>query len=325
MTHEDGFFVGVRGARIYYQSWLPDAEPRAVILISHGLAEHSSRYMNVVNRFDSLDNIGHGRSGGRRVYVKQFTDFTDVLSNYLAMIEKWQPGKPIFLWGHSMGALISAVFLLDHQSAFAGAILSGPSVVVPKNVHSMGALISAVFLLDHQSAFAGAILSGPSVVVPKNVSRSTIAIARILSALAPKVRLMALDAEGVSRDSEVVRAYVDDPLVYTGKTTARLAYELVKAMQRVTTEASRITLPMMILQGGADRLVDPDGARILYDTIGSSDKTLKVYDGLYHEVYNEPEHDLVLGDVEAWLEKHTSSLVLGDVEAWLEKHTSSPS
>jgi len=111
----------------------------------------------------------------------------------------------------------------------------------------------------------------------------------------------------VSRDPSVVRAYVDDPLVYNGKTTARLAYELVKTMQRVTTEASRITLPMVILQGGADRLVDPDGARILYNTIGSSDKTLKVYDGLYHEVYNEPEHDLVLGDVEAWLEKHTSS------------------
>jgi len=113
---------------------------------------------------------------------------------------------------------------------------------------------------------------------------------------------MGLDATGVSRDPAVVRAYIDDPLVYAGKTTARLAYELVKTMQRVTAKASRMTLPIMILQGGADRLVDPDGARMLYDTIGSSDKTLKIYDGLYHEVYNEPERDQVLGDVEAWLE-----------------------
>jgi len=279
MKHVDGFFTGVRGARIYHQSWLPDTEPRAVILISHGLAEHSGRYMNVVNYFlplgyavYSLDNIGHGRSSGRRVYVREFSDFTEVLGEYLAMIEKWRPGKPIFLWGHSMGALIAAVFLLDHQSLFAGAILSGPSVVVPKNI-----------------------------------SRTTIFMARILSTLAPKVGLMALDAEGVSRDPSVVRAYVDDPLVYNGKTTARLAYELVRTMQRVTTEASQMTLPIMILQGGADRLVDPDAARILYDTIGSSDKTLKVYDGLYHEVYNEPEHDQVLSDIEAWLEKHASS------------------
>ena len=279
MKHTDGFFTGVRKARIYHQCWLPNGEPRAVILISHGLAEHSGRYMNLVDRFVplgyaiySLDHLGHGRSDGTRVYVKRFSDFTNVLGEYLKMIEKWQPDKPMFLLGHSMGALIAAVFLLDHQSAFTGAILSGPSVVVPKNV-----------------------------------SRLTIFMARILSALAPKLGVMSLDAEAISRDREVVRAYIDDPLVYTGKTTARLAYELVRAMQRVTEEASRITLPMMILQGGADRLVDPNGARILYDTIGSSDKAIKVYDGLYHEVYNEPEHDEVLSDVATWLEKHTSS------------------
>ena len=276
MNHEDGFFTGVRGARIYYQYWLPDSKPRAVILISHGLAEHSGRYMNVVSRFVplgyavySLDHLGHGRSDGRRVYVRQFANYTDVLGNYLAMIGKWQPGRRIFLLGHSMGALVAASLLLDYQSAFTGAILSGPSVVVPKNV-----------------------------------SRSTIAIARLLSTLAPTIGLMGLDATGVSRDPAVVRAYIDDPLVYAGKTTARLAYELVKTMQRVTAKASRMTLPIMILQGGADRLVDPDGARMLYDTIGSSDKTLKIYDNLYHEVYNEPERDQVLGDVEAWLEEH---------------------
>ncbi|MCD6495623.1 lysophospholipase [Candidatus Bipolaricaulota bacterium] len=279
MKHTDGFFTGVRKARIYHQCWLPSGKPRAVILISHGLAEHSGRYMNLVDRFVphgyavyALDHFGHGRSDGTRVYVKRFSDFTGVLGEYLAMIEKWQPDKPIFLLGHSMGALIASYFLLDHQSEFAGAILSGPSVVMPRNV-----------------------------------ARATIIMARILSALAPKVGLMGLDVQGISRDESVVRAYLDDPFVYTGKTTARLGYELLKAMQRVTTEASRIALPIMILQGGADRLVDPNGTRMLYDTIGSSDKAIKVYDGLYHEVYNEPEHDLVLSDVETWLEEHTSS------------------
>jgi alpha-beta hydrolase superfamily lysophospholipase len=105
-----------------------------------------------------------------------------------------------------------------------------------------------------------------------------------------------------------VRAYIEDPLVYNGRTAARLGNELLRAMQRVTAEASRITLPIMILQGGADRLVDPEGARTLYETVGSSDKTLKVYDGLYHEVFNEPEHDEVLNDVEAWLGKHLDAV-----------------
>ena len=100
----------------------------------------------------------------------------------------------------------------------------------------------------------------------------------------------------------MVQAYVNDPLVYTGKTTARLAAELLKAMERVPTEAGRITLPVLIVQGGEDRLVDPDGARTLYEKIGSPDKTLKIYEGLYHEVFNEPEHEKVLAHVKAWID-----------------------
>ncbi len=106
----------------------------------------------------------------------------------------------------------------------------------------------------------------------------------------------------MSRDPDVVRAYVEDPLVYGGKTTARLAAELSKAMARVAAEAGKITCPLLIVQGGADRLVDPEGSRMLYDRAGSIDKTLKIYDGLYHEVFNEPERDVVLGDVKSWME-----------------------
>jgi alpha-beta hydrolase superfamily lysophospholipase len=135
------------------------------------------------------------------------------------MVCKWQPGKSSFLVGHSMGALISALFLLDYQAKLAGAILSGPSVKVPNNA---------------------------------------------------------------------------SPIT--------ISMEILKAMQRITAEASKITLPVLIVQGSADRLVDPDGARILYGAVSSADKTIKTYDGLYHEVFNEPEHDQVLGDVEAWLE-----------------------
>ena len=123
----------------------------------------------------------------------------------------------------------------------------------------------------------------------------------MLSILLPRLGLVRLEAEGVSRDPAVVRAYRHDPLVFTGKITARLGTELLEAMGRVLAGARKIRLPLLILQGAADRLVDPKGARTLYDRVGSADKTLKVYEGLYHEVFNEPEHDRVLGDVETWL------------------------
>jgi alpha-beta hydrolase superfamily lysophospholipase len=276
MKHQEGFFKGVRDANIYYQSWLPESEPKAVLLIVHGLAEHSGRYGNVVNHFVPMgyavygnDHIGHGKSDGTRGYIKRFDDYTNTLKVYFDMISRWQPDKPIFLVGHSLGALIGAVYLLDHQAELAGAVLSGALVKVPGNITPV-----------------------------------TILLGKMLSALIPRFGMLVLDANGVSRDPAVVRAYVSDPLVYRGKTTARLSAEMLKAMQSVTGQANKIALPIMILQGGADKLVDPTGAQMLYDTVSSVDKEIRIYDGFYHEVYNDPGHDQVLRDVERWLEAH---------------------
>lgn len=274
MKHQEGTFEGARGTKIYHQSWHPEGDSKAALLIVHGLAEHSGRYMNLVNHFVpsgyslyGLDHVGHGKSSGERVYVERFEDYPDTLYLYLDTIKRSNPGKPVFLVGHSMGGLISTIFLLEHQDELAGAVLSAPAVKI----------------------------SG-------EVSQMTILMGKLFSALFPKMGVTSLEAEGVSRDPAVVEAYRNDPLVYTGKMTSRLAAELIKTVKRVPLEAKRITLPVLILQGGADRLVDPAGAQMLHDLIGSSDKTIKLYDGLYHEVFNEPEHDRVLADVSEWIE-----------------------
>jgi alpha-beta hydrolase superfamily lysophospholipase len=276
MKYQEGYLKGVQDTDIYYQYWLPEGEPKAILLVVHGLAEHSGRYMNVVNflvlsgyAVYGIDHIGHGKSHGKRVYVKRFQDYTKTLKNYFDMIREWQPEKPIFLIGHSMGGLISAAYLLEHQDELSGAVLSGPGIKVPDNI-----------------------------------SQAIIFVGKILSIITPKAGLIQLDAEGVSRDRAVVDAYVNDPLVYTGKITARLGAELLKAMQYVTDQAPKIRLPIMIVQGSDDKLVDPSGAQLLYDLVSSKDKTIKIYNGFYHEVFNEPEHDQVLNDVKTWIEAH---------------------
>jgi alpha-beta hydrolase superfamily lysophospholipase len=274
MDHQEGFFTGPRSKQIYYQSWLPSGEPRAVLLIVHGLAEHCGRYMNIVNYFVprgyavyGLDQIGHGKSEGTRVFVERFEEFITATKTFFDMIQTWQPSKPVFIVGHSMGSLIGAVYLLDYQDELEGAIISGTMVKVP----------------DH-------------------VTSNTVTMGKIFSALLPKVGIVGVEAEHISSDPAVVEAYVNDPLVYIGKSTARLAAEMLKAMQDFPSRASQITLPITIVQGGEDKLVNVNDSQLLYDMVSSTDKTVKVYDGFDHEVFNEPGREMVFEDIYAWLE-----------------------
>lgn len=276
MNHIEGNFKGAREINIYYQAWLPDGDVKAVLFLVHGLGEHCGRYMNHVNHFVppgyavyGLDHVGHGKSGGEREVIDRFTDYTGTLKIYYEMVKGWQPGKPIFILGHSMGALITLTYLLDHQADFKGAIISAPPIK------------------------AGA-----------DITPITITMAKILSKIAPKAGVMALDPSSISRDQAVVKAYVDDPLGFHGKTPARLGAEMLGAMNRVNAEVGTLTLPFIVIQGSQDKLVDPGGAQMLYDKAGSKDKTLKIYDGLYHEVHNEPEREVMFKDLESWLAAH---------------------
>lgn len=273
MKHDEGTLKTPAGVSLYYQSWQPFDRPRAVLLIAHGLAEHSGRYQNFARFFVdrgyavyALDHPGHGESDGDRCHIRRFSQFTDGVGLLLEKVREEIPDTLVFLVGHSMGGLIATYFLIEHQSEFAGCILSG-SAVQP--------VVELSFL-----------------------QRLTV---QLFSKFLPKLRLMQLDASKVSRDPAVVDRYRNDPLVFTGKVTARLLQQLFSAMAGLEKKLATIELPMLILHGECDDMTLPAGSKMLHQKTGSTDKKLIIYEGLYHEIFNEPEQEDVMTDVADWL------------------------
>jgi alpha-beta hydrolase superfamily lysophospholipase len=274
MIHTEGTFEGLKGLKLYYQSWQPEQNPKAVLLILHGLAEHSGRYKNVVDYFIprgyaiyAYDQRGHGKSQGTRCYVDRFQDLIADLNTFVSMVTKFHPGLKVFLVGHSIGATVAVTYSVQYPNAVAGLILSG-SVLKP------GESITPIMKI----------------------------MARILSAISPHMGVSPLDSSTISRDKSVVDAYDNDPLVYRGKIPARMGAEALNIMEQyLPPRLGEIKLPLLIMHGGEDRLSNKEGSVLLYKAASSSDKTLKIYDGFYHEIYNEPDRIQVFADVETWL------------------------
>lgn len=277
MKHIEGRFKGYNGLGLYYQYWLPEKEPRAILLVVHGMAEHSGRYANLVEYFVpkgyavcSFDLRGNGRSDGLRGYVEQFSAYVYDLKTFFDMLRDEYKDTRIFLVGHSMGGTIATVYAIHYQDGIDGLILSGATLKVG------------------------------------GVSWGLIIVARILSLFLPKIGIYVIDASTISRDKAVVDAYENDPLVYRGKIRARLGVELIKTTQVLSHQMSRINLPILIMHGSADRLSYPEGSELLYQRVGSKDKALKFYEGFYHEIFNEPGCQQVFADMESWLNAHIS-------------------
>jgi alpha-beta hydrolase superfamily lysophospholipase len=261
--------TGAGGLGLYQQAWLSDGEPQAVIVIAHGAGEHSGRYAHVAARLNregyavhALDHRGHGRSEGPRALIDRLDN---AVADLDALVVDVAGEQPTFLLGHSMGGAIAVKYALAHQQRLKGLVLSAP----------VAALEAA--------------------------SPATRIAARALSVLAPRLGVFAVDPSLVSRDPEVVRAYETDPLVHHGKLPARTVAELAAAVESFPDSVDAITLPTLIMYGTADKLVPPSGSVMLGERIGSPDKTVKSYEGLYHEILNEPEQEKVLDDVCGWL------------------------
>jgi alpha-beta hydrolase superfamily lysophospholipase len=271
VTPATGFLEGVGGRRIFWQAWTPEA-PVAVVVIVHGAGEHSGRYDHVVARLvaagyavHAADHRGHGRSDGARALVERIDYAVADLDQVVAAAGHAHPGLPVFMLGHSMGGLIALRYALAHQERLAGMILSSPLAALE------------------------------AVPTPLRI------IGQFLSRVAPRAPLIAIDSSLVSRDAEVVRAYRADPLVFHGKLPARTAAELADAVDAFPATVAAIRLPTLILYGSADGLCPPAGSLLLGERIGAPDKTVRAYEGLFHEILNEPERDEVLDDICAWL------------------------
>ncbi len=257
---------------VFYRHWPAAGDLQGVLLLAHGLGEHSGRYQQFAAFFAvrgyavvAPDHPGHGASPGPRVYVSSFEDFLQPLLQLRENIASWYPAANCFLVGHSLGGLIAARLLLQAQHRFAGAVLSGAALAVAQ--------------------------PPPAPLLWLN---------RLLSRLWPTLGMMQLDPGQISRDPEVVAAYRADPLVHHGKVSARLVAELFAAMKMVNASQREITLPMLVLHGGADVMTDPTGSELFCAGVG--DRTLRLYPGLYHEIFNEPERLQVLDDLHNWLQ-----------------------
>ena len=271
--HEEGNFEGARGIQIYYQAWTPRAKPKAVIVLAHGIGEHSGRYAHVADymaRNDfalwACDHRGHGRSGGKRGHVEIFDDYIADIGHLVRITKDRCPSNKTFLMGHSLGGLIASYYAEKHPSELAGLVVSAPALAEKMKV-----------------------------------SPVKVVIAKMLSGIVPAFSTdTGLDPNLLSHDREVVRKYVEDPMVHK-VATARFFTEYRRAQDETMRDANKLTLPCLVLQGGADGIVDRDATSRFFKRIGSADKTLKVYEAFYHEVLNEPGKESVLGDIGTWL------------------------
>ncbi len=273
MQHLESGFTGVGDLELHTQAWLPDTRPRAVVVLVHGVGEHCGRYRNVVAPLVeagyavySFDQRGHGASPGRRVHINRWTEYRDDLRTFLGIVASKEPGRPVILYGHSMGSLVVLDYLLQKPSGLAGAIISG-AALQPAGVGSPG----------------------------------MIAMARVLTHVTPTLAInLGIEAEALTRDPEALAAYRADPLV-TGKATVRWGTESLDAVARIKAGMSGIDLPLLVVHGEDDHLNLVAGARSLFEAIPHADKTLRVYPGVIHEPHNDLGHEQLVADVTEWL------------------------
>lgn len=261
------------GTHLHTQYWAPESRPEALVLLVHGYGEHCNRYGGVARAFVAqnvrvyaYDQRGYGRSGGRRAYIDSFETYLDDLEHVLQVVRSQGPDRPLFLFGHSMGGLVALKYVLDRAPSLHGLLLSAPALEINPDLAPL-------------------------------LRRA----AQVLGRLWPTLPTTRSPDDAISRDPAVVADAENDPLNYHGRVLARTGAEMLRAGTDTRARLHTLHTPFLVLHGTADSLTNPQWSRTLYHRAPAPDKTLRLYEGLYHEIFHEPEKEEVLNDLADWI------------------------
>lgn len=267
----EGTFEGVGGLNIFWRSWIPDTAPRGVVALVHGFNAHSGYLTWVGEQFQkngfaayALDFRGRGKSDGERFYINDFSEYLSDLDGLVKKAKAEVPGVPLFILGHSAGGVISTEYTYEHQSDVAGLICE--SFAYDVGVPNVAALL----------------LKG-------------------LSHIAPHLHVFTLKNEWFSRDPAVVAAMNSDPLIANESQPTETATQLLQAAVTLEKHFPGIKVPLLIIHGTADKATKPAGSKHFYEAAGSTDKTLKLYEGHYHDLLNDIDKEIVMADIIEWV------------------------
>jgi acylglycerol lipase len=282
MLHHVDHFLAEDNLRLHYQCWRPEAGAKAAVVAVHGFTEHGGRYAQIAERLQrrgyavyAMDLRGHGHSEGPRCYIRTFDQHLDDFGRMLDRVRQCETGKPIFLFGHSMGGLIITLYAIRRQPEVRGMVVSGAVLRVGDKAFPW---------LRHLAGAVGCLLPG--------------------------LRVVRLGARYLARDPQAVADYVNDPLVFHGRFPVRAGAEMLRAAELARGQMEAVCLPLLILHGTGDVACDCEGSRELYCRAASADKTLRLYEGYYHAIFWEPEREQVMSDLVEWLEARVQKPVL---------------
>jgi alpha-beta hydrolase superfamily lysophospholipase len=277
MKHIEGFFQGFGGSQLYYQRWFPDEPPVAVLALVHGLGGHSKLFNNGVRcllpqgyGIYAFDLRGHGRSPGQRGHIQHWSELREDLHAFLDFIQVQESIERCFLWGHSLGGTIALDYALHYPTHLQGLILSAPAlgqVAVPSWKITVGQALSQVW---------------------------------------PRFNLkVGLEHSASSRDAVALANLETDPLRHEYG-TARLAAEFFRTVRWIKHNCDRLQIPLLLLQGGADRVTPPQSSQALFEQVQFVDKTYRGYPDSYHDLYADLNYMDVISDLVDWLHQHAA-------------------
>ena len=269
----------VGGLRIFVRFWRPTGKVRGVITLVPGFNAHSGYYAWTAELLAdrglavyALDLRGRGHSDGERFYVEKFADYVSDVAAAVSLAKEREPGLPMFLLGHSAGGVVACTYALEHPGELTGLICESFAHEIPA------------------PDFALAVFKG-------------------ISHLAPHAHILHLKNELFSRDPKVVEFMNNDPLIAHETQPTKTLAEMVRADERLKKEFPLITLPVLILHGTADKATKPSGSQRFFDMAGSKDKTLKLYEGYFHDLLNDVGKEQVMADIENWIDTHLSAVI----------------